>query len=123
MGGVRLVCRLPERRQQRGGGSEQAAEDAVEQALLSGFAQQSQNAGGEAGVAGHDDQVDADHGDGHGQVLRQQRPGCIKELRQDRENEDNGLGVAGIDDEAAQHQCAGMAATLVDRLGMQIIGR
>lgn len=116
------MCSLPERSQQRSSGGEQAAEDAVEQALLPGFAQQAQDAGGEAGVAGHDDQVDADHGDRHRQVLRQQRLGRVEELRQDGEDEDNGLGVAGIDDEAAQYQGAGMAATLVDRFGMQVAG-
>lgn len=117
-----LVCRLPERGQQRGSSGEQAAEDTVEQALLPGFVQQAQDAGGESGVAGHHDQVDADHGDRHRQVLRQQRPGRVEELRQDGEDEDDGLGVAGIDDEAAQDQGAGVASTLVDRFGVQVAG-
>lgn len=94
----RSVAGAAHGREQRRSDDEQGTKAAVEQALLPRRARR------QAGIAGHHDQVDGDHGGGKNQVLRQQRARRIEELRQHCEDEDDRLGVAGIDDEAPHHQ-------------------
>ena len=98
--------RPPESRQCHAGRDERAAQAAIDPAQLRRVAHRPQHLRGRSRVAAHDDDVDDERGQREDHVLRDLGARQIDELRQDRGEEDDALGIGEVDPETAHEDPA-----------------